>query len=85
VDDESTYSSHHGEIPALQLLAAITGTAPTVTQLCVPDKTSEFSCSKALLTPYDQTDATSPRMRCTVSASTPTSPSRRTRRTTPSS
>ncbi|WP_244809762.1 ISAs1 family transposase [Streptomyces sp. So13.3] len=43
---------------AAHLLAAMTGTGLTVTQLRVPDKTNEITCFAALLEPFDLTGVT---------------------------
>ncbi|MCF2129460.1 hypothetical protein L1I79_23925 [Strepomyces sp. STD 3.1] len=40
------------------LLAAMTGTGQTISQLRVPDKTNEITCLVALLEPYDLADVT---------------------------
>ncbi|MCX4825881.1 hypothetical protein OG883_39960 [Streptomyces sp. NBC_01142] len=54
MDGKSARGSRHAEIPAAHLLAAITGAGLTVTQLRVPDKTNEITCSGCpLLAPYD--------------------------------
>ena len=58
VDGKSARGSRHQETPAAHLLAAITGTGMTVTQLRVPDKTNEITCFAALLEPYDLTGVT---------------------------
>ncbi|UXX97381.1 ISAs1 family transposase [Streptomyces sp. AD2-2] len=55
MDGKSARGSRHGDIPAAHLLAAITGTGMTVTQLRVPAKTNEITCFAALLAPYDLT------------------------------
>jgi predicted transposase YbfD/YdcC len=53
VDGKSARGSRLGTTPAAHLLAAMTGTAMTVTQLRVPEKTNEITCFAALLDPYD--------------------------------
>lgn len=58
VDGKSARSSRHADTPAAHLLAAMTGTGMTVTQLRVPDKTNEITCFAALLEPYDLTGVT---------------------------
>jgi predicted transposase YbfD/YdcC len=58
VDGKSARGSRHDETPAAHLLAAITGTGMTVTQLRVPGKTNEITCFDALLAPYDLTGVT---------------------------
>lgn len=55
VDGKSARDSRHGDTPAAHLLAAITGTGMTVTQLRVPAKTNEITCFAALLAPFDLT------------------------------
>jgi hypothetical protein len=55
VDGKSARGSRHGTTPAAHLLAAMTGSGQTVTQLRVPDKTNEITCFAALLQPYDLT------------------------------
>jgi predicted transposase YbfD/YdcC len=55
VDGKSARGSRHADTPAAHLLAAMTGTGMTVTQLRVPDKTNEITCFAALLEPYDLT------------------------------
>lgn len=58
VDGKSARGSRHGETPAAHLLAAMTGSGQTLTQLRVPDKTNEITCFAALLEPYDLTGVT---------------------------
>ncbi|MFC5201769.1 ISAs1 family transposase [Streptomyces kaempferi] len=58
VDGETARDSRSGDSPAAHLLAAITDTGQTVTQLRVPDKTNEITCFAALLEPYDLTGVT---------------------------
>ncbi|WP_405575569.1 ISAs1 family transposase [Streptomyces sp. NBC_01167] len=53
VDGKSARGSRLGASPAAHLLAAMTGTGITVTQLRVPEKTNEITCFAALLAPYD--------------------------------
>ncbi|MFF3460802.1 ISAs1 family transposase, partial [Streptomyces sp. NPDC002730] len=53
VDGKSARGSRHEETPAAHLLAAMTGTGQTITQLRVPDKTNEITCFAALLAPFD--------------------------------
>jgi predicted transposase YbfD/YdcC len=53
VDGKTTRGSRTVDTPAAHLLAAMTGTGMTVTQLRVPDKTNEITCFAALLAPYD--------------------------------
>lgn len=53
LDGKSARGSRHGTTPAAHLLAAMTGTGLTVTQLRVPEKTNEITCFAALLNPYD--------------------------------
>jgi predicted transposase YbfD/YdcC len=53
VDGKSARGSRLGSTPAAHLLAAMTGTGMTVTQLRVPEKTNEITCFAALLDPYD--------------------------------
>ncbi|SHN34877.1 DDE_Tnp_1-associated [Actinacidiphila paucisporea] len=55
VDGKSARGSRHADTPAAHLLAAMTGTGMTVTQLRVPDKTNEITCFAALLEPYNLT------------------------------
>lgn len=52
-DGKSARGSRTPTNPAAHLLAAMTGTGQTVTQLRVPDKTNEITCFAALLEPYD--------------------------------
>ena len=52
VDGKSARGSRLGATPAAHLLAAMTGTGMTVTQLRVPEKTNEITCFAALLDPY---------------------------------
>jgi len=56
VDGKSARGSRGANTPAAHLLAAMTGTGMTVTQLRVPDKTNEITCFAALLEPYDLID-----------------------------
>jgi predicted transposase YbfD/YdcC len=58
VDGKSARGSRHGTTPAAHLLAAMTGTGQTVTQLRVPDKTNEITCFADLLAPFDLTGVT---------------------------
>ncbi|GAB2802669.1 ISAs1 family transposase [Streptomyces chlorus] len=58
VDGKSARGSRYGDTPAAHLLAAMTGSGQTVTQLRVPDKTNEITCFAALLEPYDLTGVT---------------------------
>ncbi|WP_461092307.1 ISAs1 family transposase, partial [Streptomyces incanus] len=58
VDGKSARGSRSGDTPAAHLLAAMTGSGQTVTQLRVPDKTNEITCFAALLEPYDLTGVT---------------------------
>ena len=51
LDGKSARGSRHGTTPAAHLLAAMTGTGMTVTQLRVPEKTNEITCFAALWTP----------------------------------
>ncbi|MEU5894607.1 ISAs1 family transposase [Streptomyces sp. NPDC047461] len=53
VDGKSARGSRTATNPAAHLLAAMTGTGQTVSQLRVPDKTNEITCFAALLEPYD--------------------------------
>lgn len=53
LDGKSARGSRLGATPAAHLLAAMTGTGLTVTQLRVPEKTNEITCFAALLDPYD--------------------------------
>ncbi|WP_328939761.1 ISAs1 family transposase [Streptomyces tauricus] len=53
VDGKSARGSRTATSPAAHLLAAMTGTGQTVSQLRVPDKTNEITCFAALLQPYD--------------------------------
>jgi predicted transposase YbfD/YdcC len=53
VDGKSARGSRLGATPAAHLLAAMTGTGMTVTQLRVPEKTNAITCFAALLDPYD--------------------------------
>jgi predicted transposase YbfD/YdcC len=58
VDGKSARGSRRGDIPAAHLLAAITGTGMTVTQLRVPCKTNEIGCFTDLLAPFEMTGVT---------------------------
>jgi predicted transposase YbfD/YdcC len=58
VDGKSARGSRYGTTAAAHLLAAMTGSGQTVTQLRVPDKTNEITCFAALLAPYDLTGVT---------------------------
>ncbi|MGH3803597.1 MAG: ISAs1 family transposase [Pseudonocardiaceae bacterium] len=58
VDGKTARGSRTTDTPAAHLLAAITNTGQTVTQLRVPDKTNEITCFAALLEPYDLTGVT---------------------------
>jgi len=53
LDGKSARGSRLGATPAAHLLAAMTGTGMTVTQLRVPEKTNEITCFAALLDPFD--------------------------------
>jgi predicted transposase YbfD/YdcC len=53
IDGKSARGSRLGATPAAHLLAAMTGTGMTVTQLRVPEKTNEITCFADLLDPYD--------------------------------
>nr|WP_158812307.1 ISAs1 family transposase [Streptomyces fulvoviolaceus] len=53
VDGKTARGSRHREVPAVHLLAAMTGDGRTVTQLPVPGKTNEITCFAALLAPFD--------------------------------
>lgn len=53
IDGKSARGSRLGTSPAAHLLAAMTGTGMTVTQLRVPEETNEITCFAALLDPYD--------------------------------
>ncbi|MGN9755888.1 hypothetical protein [Streptomyces sp. SD31] len=53
LDGKSARGSHLGATPAAHLLAAMTGTGMTVTQLRVPEKTNEIICFAAFLDTYD--------------------------------
>ncbi|MEV7890954.1 ISAs1 family transposase [Streptomyces sp. NPDC002817] len=58
VDGKSARGSRHGDIPAADLLAAMTGRGLTVTQLRGPGKTNEITCFAGLLTPFDLSGVT---------------------------
>ncbi|MFE7215345.1 hypothetical protein ACFY0A_43930 [Streptomyces sp. NPDC001698] len=58
MDGKSTRGSRTGDSPAAHLPAAMTANGMAVTQLRVPDKANEITCSAALLTPYDLTGVT---------------------------
>ncbi|WP_308303843.1 ISAs1 family transposase [Streptomyces sp. CB02959] len=58
LDGKAARGSRHGQTPAAQLPAAMTGDGRTVTQLRVPDKTNEITCFAALLAPFDLTGVT---------------------------
>ena len=58
IDGKSARGSRLGATPAAHLLAAMTGTGMTVTQLRVPEKTNEITCFAALLDPYDLKEVT---------------------------
>ncbi len=58
VDGKSARGSRHGITPAAHLLAAMTDSGQTVTQLRVPDKTNEITCFADLLAPFDLTGVT---------------------------
>jgi predicted transposase YbfD/YdcC len=58
VDGKTARGSRRSDTPAAHLLAAMTGTGMTVTQLRVPDKTNEITCFAGLLEPYDLTGVT---------------------------
>jgi predicted transposase YbfD/YdcC len=53
LDGKTARGSRLGTSPAAHLLAAMTGTGMTVTQLRVPQKTNEITCFAALLNPFD--------------------------------
>ncbi|MCY0932573.1 ISAs1 family transposase [Streptomyces sp. H27-H1] len=53
VDGKSARGSGTCTTAAAHVLAAMTGTGLTVTQLRVPDKTNEITCFAALLEPFD--------------------------------
>jgi hypothetical protein len=53
VDGKGVRGSRRGTTPAAHLLAAMTDTGMTVTQLRVPQKTNEITCFAALLDPFD--------------------------------
>ncbi|MEU3466275.1 ISAs1 family transposase [Streptomyces sp. NPDC006733] len=53
VDGKTARGSRTTTKAAAHLLAAMTGTGLTVTQLRVPDKTNEITCFAALLEPFD--------------------------------
>ncbi len=53
VDGKTARGSRQGNKPATHLLAALTGTGQTLTQLRVPDKTNEITGFARLLAPYD--------------------------------
>ncbi|MEU3756620.1 ISAs1 family transposase [Streptomyces olivoreticuli] len=53
VDGKSARGSRTADAPAAHLLAAMTSTGQTVTQLRVPDKTNEVTCFTALPDPFD--------------------------------
>jgi hypothetical protein len=53
LDGKSVRGSCRGTTPAAHLLAAMTDTGMTVTQLRVPQKTNEITCFAALLDPFD--------------------------------
>jgi hypothetical protein len=53
VDGKTARGSRRADSPAAHLLAAMTGTGMTVTQMRVPGKTNEISCFTDLLEPYD--------------------------------
>lgn len=53
LDGKSARGSRLGATPAAHLLAAMTGTGMTATQLRVPEKTNEITCFVALLDPFD--------------------------------
>lgn len=55
VDGKSARGSRRGDTPAVHLLAAMTGTGMTVTQMPVPGKTNEIGCFTDLLAPFDLT------------------------------
>ncbi|MGW1506736.1 ISAs1 family transposase [Streptomyces mirabilis] len=58
LDGKAARGSRHGQTPAAQLLAAMTGDGRTVTQLRIPDKTNEITRFAALLAPFDLTGVT---------------------------
>ncbi|MGZ0199416.1 ISAs1 family transposase [Streptomyces sp. RM1] len=58
VDGKSARNSRHGSTPAAHLLAAMTGSGQTVTQLRVPDKTNDITCFADLLAPFALSGAT---------------------------
>jgi hypothetical protein len=53
VDGKTARGSRTAHTPAAHLLAAMTGTGMTVTQLRVPGKTNDITCFAALPDPYD--------------------------------
>ncbi len=53
VDGKRARGSRHGAVPAVHLLAVMTGEGRTVSQLPVPGKTNEITCFTALLAPFD--------------------------------
>ncbi|MCX5061398.1 ISAs1 family transposase [Streptomyces sp. NBC_00452] len=53
VDGKTVRGSRRGDTPAAHLLAAVTATGRTVTQVRVPDKTNEITCFAALLAQFD--------------------------------
>ncbi|MEU5811727.1 ISAs1 family transposase [Streptomyces sp. NPDC047718] len=53
VDGKCARGSRHGAVPAVHLLAVMTGEGRTVSQLPVPGKTNEITCFAALLAPFD--------------------------------
>lgn len=55
VDGKTARGSRCDTTPAAHLLAAMTGTGMTVTQLRVPDKTNEITCFARLATPFELT------------------------------
>jgi predicted transposase YbfD/YdcC len=58
VDGKTARGSRTAHTPAAHLLAAMTGSGMTVTQLRVPGKTNEITCFAALLAPYDLAEVT---------------------------
>ncbi|WP_435060209.1 ISAs1 family transposase [Streptomyces sp. bgisy060] len=58
VDGKTARGSRSHAAPAAHLLAAVTGTGRTVTQLRVPAKTNEVTAFRHLLAPFDLTGVT---------------------------
>ncbi|MGW6395148.1 ISAs1 family transposase, partial [Streptomyces sp. NPDC055103] len=53
VDGKAARGSRHDSVAAVHLLAALTNTGQTVSQLRVPDKTNEITGCTRLLAPFD--------------------------------